>query len=68
MKTSTERISIDGMTCGSCVRHVRQALENLEGVDVKNIEIGSAEVDIDPEVIDREEIIRAIREEGYGAN
>lgn len=68
MEKSTERIAIEGMTCGNCVRHVRQALENLEGVDVKNVEIGSAEVSFDPGDIDRDEIIEAIREEGYRAN
>ena len=67
MEKLTERIAIDGMTCGSCVRHVRQALEGMEGVEVETIEIGSAEVSYDPAEIAREQIIEAIKDEGYGA-
>jgi copper chaperone len=65
MEKQTERIEIEGMTCGSCVRHVRTALEDLEGVEVKDIEIGSAEIDYDPETIDRAAIIEAIKDGGY---
>jgi copper chaperone CopZ len=65
MEKITETIAIEGMTCGNCVRHVRQALEEIEGVEVCEIQIGSAEISYDPASIDRNAIIEAIKDEGY---
>ena len=67
MEKTTETIRIDGMTCGNCVRHVRQALEGVEGLEVSSVEIGGAEVSYDPDEVSREQIIEAIKEEGYVA-
>jgi copper chaperone CopZ len=61
----TETIEIEGMTCGKCAYHVRQALQGVQGVEVENVEIGSAEISYDPENINRSTIITAIKEEGY---
>lgn len=66
MEKQSERLLIEGMTCGSCVRHVRQAIGAIDGVDVAGIEIGSAEIVYDPAHVDRTAIIEAIRAEGYG--
>ena len=66
MEKQKETLAIEGMTCGSCVRHVRTALEQIDGVEVASITIGSVEVDYDASVIGRDAIIEAIREEGYG--
>lgn len=37
-------LAIEGMHCGACVRRVTMALEKLEGVEVVQVDIGSAEV------------------------
>lgn len=36
------KISIEGMHCQACVNRVRRALESLEGVQVLDVQIGSA--------------------------
>ena len=67
MEKVTERIVIGGMTCGGCVRHVEKALVEMEGVEVRNVTIGSAEIVYDPATTTRETIVETIREEGYDA-
>jgi len=64
MKTT---LSIDGMTCGMCVRHVEEAIQSVPEVsDVHvNLEQGSATFDLGSASI--EKIIEAIQEEGYQA-
>ncbi|GIV62400.1 MAG: copper chaperone CopZ [Rhodothermaceae bacterium] len=58
-------IRIEGMSCGHCVRAVEEALKGIEGVEVKRVTIGEAEVDIDPERVDERRLAEAIEEEGY---
>jgi len=65
MEWLTERIAIDGMTCGSCVKHVRNALMNIPDLEVCDVELGSAEVRYDPHNVQRTRIVDAIEEEGY---
>jgi copper chaperone CopZ len=36
------KISIEGMHCDACVRRVRKALENVPGVHVQDVAVGSA--------------------------
>lgn len=66
MEKRTETFAIDGMTCGSCVRHVRSALAAIDGLELGEIVIGTAEVRYDPAILDRNTIVGVIREEGYG--
>ncbi len=54
------------MSCGHCVRAVRQALERLDGVEVEDVRVGEARVRYDAERTDRAGLARAIREEGFG--
>ena len=61
----TETITIEGMSCGHCVRAVEQALRAVPGVDVESVEIGSARVTYDEQVVDRSRLVRAIEEEGF---
>jgi copper chaperone len=57
------RIEIAGMHCQACVARVRKALEKLDGARVKEVEIGSAELDLDP--ARRNEALQAIEKAGY---
>lgn len=61
----TTKLEISGMTCGHCVSAVRNALTSIDGVDVKDVEIGSAEFSYDPGKASMEQIKAAIEEEGY---
>lgn len=60
-------IAITGMSCGHCVAGVRRALDQLGGVDVQEVKVGSATVAYDPQAVSPEKIAQAIKEEGYGA-
>ncbi len=59
------RLEISGMSCHHCVRAVREALSRLIGVQVHDVQIGSAEISYDPEQVPFREIRDAIEEEGY---
>ncbi|MHB1311168.1 MAG: heavy-metal-associated domain-containing protein [Gemmatimonadaceae bacterium] len=58
-------LKIDGMTCGHCVMHVQKALRALDGVEVQQVQIGSAELQYDPTKRQLDDILGAIRDEGY---
>ena len=61
------KIAIGGMHCQACVQRVRKALEKVEGADVKQVEVGSAEVVIDPVAHPGGEAaaLEAVRKAGY---
>jgi len=59
------KLRIEGMTCQHCVRAVRGRLERTPGVQLKNVEIGSAELIYDPTKTNVDEIEEAISDEGY---
>jgi len=63
METLT--LQIDGMTCGHCVKAVREALAELPGVEVQDVAIGSAIVTYDPGTTPRIELVEAVRDAGY---
>lgn len=65
MESKTVHISIDGMSCGHCVKTVRQALESVQGVQVRSVEIGRAVVDLDETVVEAERVAEAIEERGF---
>ena len=37
-------LTIQGMTCGHCVMHVKQALEDIDGLEIEDVHIGKAKV------------------------
>ena len=60
-------IGIQGMSCGHCVASVKRALGELEGVEVREVKVGSATVAYDPSTVSPERITQAIQDEGYTA-
>jgi copper chaperone len=61
----TQELTIQGMSCGHCVMHVRKALGKVNGLNIENVEIGKAVVKFDETVVTREHIAKAIEEAGY---
>ena len=61
---NTVTVKIDGMTCQHCVMAVKKALMALP-LNGAKVEIGSAEIDFDPEKVTMEEIESAIAASGY---
>jgi len=60
-----KKLEISGMSCGHCVKGVTMALQDLPGVEVKDVAIGSALVDVDESVVTAEQLSQAIEEAGY---
>ncbi|MFQ6092146.1 MAG: cation transporter [bacterium] len=67
IKTAT--LSVEGMTCGGCVTRVTNALENLPGVRSAEVslETESAKVRYDPNKVDIDSMIKAVKDAGYTA-
>ena len=70
---SSERdtvLVVDGMSCGSCVRHVSEALARLEGVTQVDVRLaeGAARVQHDPARATVAQMLAALDEEGYPAH
>jgi copper chaperone len=60
------RVSIAGMSCQNCVRHVREALSRLAGVTAVQVQLDAAEATIEAAVAPDDAAIRAaLDEEGY---
>ena len=60
----TEKIKIEGMTCGHCVMAVKKELSKLE-LESFDVQIGSAKVSFDESKVNIELIEKAIEEAGY---
>lgn len=59
-----KKLLIDGMGCAKCVAHVKETLENINGVIVEDVQVGSALIDVHENVQD--EVLKdAIYDEGY---
>lgn len=61
----TLTLHIDGMSCGHCVGQVTKALTVLDGVQVKSVRVGEAEVAYNRALITPIDIARAVSEAGY---
>lgn len=61
-----QTISVTGMTCQNCVRHVDQALSTLPGVRSVDVDLqtGAARLDTERE-IPRTELSEALDKAGY---
>ncbi|RPI01611.1 MAG: copper chaperone [Ignavibacteriae bacterium] len=40
----SHEISIQGMSCGHCVMHVKEALNDVDGLEVEDVQVGKARV------------------------
>ncbi len=61
-------LSITGMHCDHCVGRVTKALQQLQGVTVEKVAIGSASVAYDPGAVSVDAIAQAVTASGYPAN
>src|ERR671910_289968 len=77
MQTTNEKerlaritIPVTGMTCASCVRRVERTLSEKEGVAQASVNFAAekASVTYEPAATNPDELIRAIRDAGYGAD
>ena len=57
-------INIEGMSCGHCVAHVKEALSELKDIKVIEVSLENKHAIVDTDISDNE-IISAIDEAGY---
>jgi copper chaperone len=60
-----KEIKIQGMSCHHCVMAVKQELAKLQGLQVKDVKIGSAIVAYDEAVVTPSQLSVAVEEAGY---
>ena len=61
-------LSIDGMTCASCVARVEKALKKVPGVEQANVNLATERAWIQPNAaISSQDLIQAIQKAGYDA-
>jgi copper chaperone len=59
-----KEFKIEGMSCGHCVMAVEKELNKLE-IKSKNVEIGSAKIEFDPDKVSEDDIKNSITEAGF---
>ena len=60
------KLKISGMSCGACVNHVTNALQNVPGVSGTVVDMKDAYASVEGENLDFNQIKSAIEEQGYG--
>ena len=65
---STITLSVTGMSCGSCRRHVEAALRAVPGVATAQVDLGRAEARVVlVETVDTARLVQAVVAAGYQA-
>jgi copper chaperone len=59
------KIEISGMNCGHCVMAVKKELSRIEGVTVRDVQIGSAEIETESGTMPLEAVRAAVAEAGF---
>ena len=64
----TINLTVSGMTCGACVKHVEKAINSIAGVEKVEVDLASGAVKVEGNVSQHvKEIIAALEEDGYPA-
>ena len=65
---SSIHLTVSGMTCGNCVKHVEKAIASIAGVKSVEVDLASGSVKVDGDIAQNvTEIIAALEEDGYPA-
>ena len=62
------KLEVSGMSCDHCVRAVREALDSVPGVNVEQVEVGTATVSFDENKTSVGDLVDAVYTAGYEAN
>ena len=62
----TTELKIEGMSCGHCVRAVKQALEGVPGVRAADVDLEGSLARVEHEASEAA-LVAAVEEEGYRA-
>lgn len=68
-KLTSITMPITGMTCAACVIHVGNALNEVEGVSNAEVNLATerATVQLDPSLVNPDDLMKAVESAGYGA-
>lgn len=59
-------LKISGMTCQNCVRHVKEAIAEVSGVNSVEVSLENASAKISSDIdLDRDALKTAVQEAGY---
>lgn len=59
-------LDVQGMTCSSCVRHVKEALREVDGVEAVDVRLADGQVTVKhAEEASVSSMVEALREAGY---
>jgi len=61
----TERLEVEGMSCGHCSAMVKKSLSMVKGVSSADVQTGLAVIEYDEEVTGIDELEAAITRFGY---
>jgi copper chaperone len=63
-------LSVEGMTCASCIRHIDRALRQLEGVTLVDVDMRGQKVTVRHDEIETPlaDVVEALAEAGYPAS
>ena len=62
------KLEVAGMSCGHCVKAVRDALASVPGVTVHDVKVGSATVSLDEKASTVGDVVDAVYNAGYEAS
>ncbi len=67
--SKTTKLRVEGMSCGNCQRHAKNALEDVEGVLSAEVSLEAKEAVVEHEdSVTAQQLIKAVSEEGYPAS
>ena len=64
---NTQKLNIDGMSCGHCVAQVSAAIKSVAGAELIDVRVGSAEFSHDPPKTSARDVAAAVIAIGYSA-
>ena len=64
------RLDLEGMTCASCAARIEKKLSRVEGVEVCSVNYATEEAAVayDPNRVDVDDLVHAVKAAGYGAH
>jgi len=65
---STTTLQIQGMSCGGCVKSATRALSSVPGITPKDVQIGSAKIEVDSAQATAAQAIAALEKAGFQAS
>ncbi len=58
-------LSVEGMSCGHCVTHVKEALESVAGVSKAEVDLKKKQAVVEGSSLDDEAMKAAVADAGY---